>query len=174
VREIYDALYDISQEISYDPITRHEAELLANHMKIFKFLCNTVIWYNILKKVNIASKVLQKKEVDLSAAVEILTNTLEYLKKYRSDDGFSSALIDAKEIASDLDVELTFCKENSIRSRRKINSSIILILMNLCRILTPNSKLSFSIAFWMQYYNQWRSGSCSYSNTTYTSNSYTT
>jgi hypothetical protein len=107
------------QEISCDPITRHEAELLASHMKGFTFLCNTVIWYNILNKVNIASKVLQKKEVDLSAAVEILTNTLEYLKKYRLDDGFSSVLIDAKEIASDPDVEPTFCEENSVRSRRK-------------------------------------------------------
>jgi hypothetical protein len=86
-------------------------------MKSFKFICSTVIWYNILKKVNIASKVLQNKEVDLSAAMEILTNTLEYLKKYRSDDGFSSALIDAKEITSNLDAELTFCKENSIRSQ---------------------------------------------------------
>jgi hypothetical protein len=49
VGEIYDALYAISQEMSYDPITRHEAELLASHMKSFKFFCNTVIWYNILK-----------------------------------------------------------------------------------------------------------------------------
>jgi hypothetical protein len=63
--------------------------------------------------------VLQEKEVDLSAAVGILTNTLEYLKKYRSDDGFSITLIDDKEIASNLDVQPTFCKENSIRSRRK-------------------------------------------------------
>jgi hypothetical protein len=86
-------------------------------MKSFKFLCSTVIWYNILNKVNIASKVLHKKEVDQSAAMEILTNTLEYLKEYCSVDGFSSALIDAKEIASDLDVEPTFCKENSVRSR---------------------------------------------------------
>jgi hypothetical protein len=103
----------------YDTITRHEAELLTSHVKSFKFLCSTVIWYNILNNANIASKVLQKKVVDLSAAVEILTNTLEYLKKYRSDDSFSSALIDDKEIASDLDVEPTFCKENSVRSRRK-------------------------------------------------------
>jgi hypothetical protein len=42
--EIYDALYDISQEMSYDPITRYEAELLASHMKSFKFLCSAVIW----------------------------------------------------------------------------------------------------------------------------------
>jgi hypothetical protein len=64
----------------------------------------------------IASKVLQKKKVVLSAAMEILKNTLEYLRKYRSDDGFSSALIAAKEITSDLDVVPTFCKENSICS----------------------------------------------------------
>jgi hypothetical protein len=103
--------------MSYDPIIGHEAELL--YMKSFKFLFSNVIWHNISNKANIASKVLQNKEVDLSAAVDILTSTLEYLKKCRSDDGFSSALIDAKEIVSDLDVEPTFCKENSIRSRRK-------------------------------------------------------
>jgi hypothetical protein len=39
--EIYDAPYDIRQETSHDPITRHEAELLASHMKSFKFLCCT-------------------------------------------------------------------------------------------------------------------------------------
>jgi hypothetical protein len=39
--DIYDALYDISQKMSYDPITRHEAE--ASHMKSFKFLCSTII-----------------------------------------------------------------------------------------------------------------------------------
>jgi hypothetical protein len=115
--EIYDAVYDISQEMFYDLITRHEAELLTSHVKSFKFLCSTVILYNILKEVNITSKELQKKEVDLSAAVEILTNALEYLKKYRIGDGFSSALIDAKEIASDLDVELTAFREDSVRSR---------------------------------------------------------
>jgi hypothetical protein len=117
--------------------------------------------------------VLQKKEVDLSAAVEILTNTLVYLKKYHSDDGFSSALIDAKEIASHIDVQPTFEKKILFIHDEK-NSLTMRIPMNLCRILRPNSKLSFSIAFWMQYYNHWRRSSCSCSNTTYTSNFYTT
>jgi hypothetical protein len=48
--EIDYALYDICQEMSYDPITRHEAELPASHVKSFKFLCSTFIWYNILEK----------------------------------------------------------------------------------------------------------------------------
>jgi hypothetical protein len=75
-------------------------------MKTFKFICSTVIWYNIINKVNIASKVLKG---------EILTNTLQYLNKCCSLDGFSSCLIDAKQIASDFDVEYAFCKENPIR-----------------------------------------------------------
>jgi hypothetical protein len=32
--EIHDALYYISQEVSYDPITEHEVELLAYHMRV--------------------------------------------------------------------------------------------------------------------------------------------
>jgi hypothetical protein len=55
------SLYDISQEMPFDPIARHEAELLASHMKSFKFLCGSVIWYITLNKVSIASKVLRKK-----------------------------------------------------------------------------------------------------------------
>jgi hypothetical protein len=35
--EINDALYDISEEMSYDPTTQHEAELLENHMKFSSF-----------------------------------------------------------------------------------------------------------------------------------------
>jgi hypothetical protein len=61
VGEIYDALYDISQEMSYDPITTHEAELLTCHMKSFKFLCSTVIWYNILKLI-LPAKCYRKKK----------------------------------------------------------------------------------------------------------------
>jgi hypothetical protein len=72
-----------------------------------------------IKNFILPAKCYRKEEVDLSAAVEILRSTLEYPKKYGSDDSFSSALIDAKEIASDLDVELKFRKENSNRSRRK-------------------------------------------------------
>jgi hypothetical protein len=49
------SLYDIIQEMPYDPITRHEDELLASHMKSFKFLRSTVIWYNTLNKFNINS-----------------------------------------------------------------------------------------------------------------------
>jgi hypothetical protein len=130
------SLYDISQEMPYDPLTRHEAELLASHMKSFKFLCSTVIWYNTLNKVNIASKVLQKKEVYLSAAVEILTNTLEYLKKYCSGDGFSSALIQ-KKLLPILMLSLHFVKKILFVHDNEKRSSTMRILMNLCRILRP-------------------------------------
>jgi hypothetical protein len=45
--EIYDALYDISQEMSYNPTTRHEAELLASHMKSFKPLYAVLLFGTI-------------------------------------------------------------------------------------------------------------------------------
>jgi hypothetical protein len=49
-------------------------------------------------------------KVESTQSVGEIYDTLEYLKKYRSDDGFSSALIHDKENASNLDVEPTFCK----------------------------------------------------------------
>jgi hypothetical protein len=64
--EIYDALYDVSQEMSYDSITRHEAELLASHIKSFKFLCSTVIWYNILKILYCQQSATEKRSRPIS------------------------------------------------------------------------------------------------------------
>jgi hypothetical protein len=109
-------------------------------MKIFQLLCGTAISYTILNKINTASKQIHRK-VDRSAAMEILTNALEYLKKYHSDDGCSSILIDAKWTASDTDFELTMCKENSIFSWWKITVQLWDNLRSLQMILRPNSKL---------------------------------
>jgi hypothetical protein len=93
--------------VSYDPITEHEVELLEHYVKSFKFICSTVIWYSIFDKVNIAHKVLQKNE----AALEILTNIQQYLKKRHSDNDFDGILIDGRETDSSLDVEHTFLKK---------------------------------------------------------------
>jgi hypothetical protein len=41
--EIYNSIHEVSQEMSYDPITRHEAELLASNTKSFKFLRNSYL-----------------------------------------------------------------------------------------------------------------------------------
>lgn len=105
--------------MSYDPSFRHEAETLAQKMMQFQFSCCTVIWHNILNQINLTSKVMQNITIDISEAKMILNKTLEYLKKYRSDEGFEETVKEATTIAEDLDFEPTFAPQKFIRPRKK-------------------------------------------------------
>ena len=48
IGDIFDALYEISQDIFFGQITRLEAESLAKKIKNFNFVCCVVIWHSIL------------------------------------------------------------------------------------------------------------------------------
>ncbi|CAI6358832.1 unnamed protein product [Macrosiphum euphorbiae] len=117
--EIFDALYEISQDISFDQITRLEAESLAKKIKNFNFVCCVVIWHSILNQINLASKVLQKVTLDISGAENILSETINFLKKIRCDESFDKFLRDAETIALELDIEASFRQQTSIRPRKK-------------------------------------------------------
>uniref|UniRef100_A0A8C3HBI5 TTF-type domain-containing protein n=1 Tax=Chrysemys picta bellii TaxID=8478 RepID=A0A8C3HBI5_CHRPI len=107
------------EDLSYDPSFRHEAETLAQKMMQFQFSCCTVIWHNILNQINLTSKVMQNRTIDISEAKMILNKTLEYLKKYHSDEGFEETVKEATTIAEDLDFEPTFAPQQFIRPRKK-------------------------------------------------------
>lgn len=47
-----------------------------------------------------------------------LNNLKKFLKAYRSDEGFNDLLIDAKEIASSLDIEPKFIKQRGLKPRK--------------------------------------------------------
>ncbi|XP_065658710.1 uncharacterized protein LOC136083237 [Hydra vulgaris] len=117
--EIFDAVFEISQDISYDPSSRHEAEVLTQKMKNFKFFCCTVIWFNTLNQVNLASKVIQNIEIDISEAKQTLNKTVNFLKLYRSDEAFEKVISDAELTAAELDLESSFLFKVSIRPRFK-------------------------------------------------------
>ncbi|KAL4122325.1 hypothetical protein QTP88_014679 [Uroleucon formosanum] len=117
--EIFDSLYEISQDTSFDQITRLEAESLAKKIKNFNFVCCVVIWHSILNQINLASKVLQKVTLDISGAENILSETINFLKKIRYDESFDKFLKDAETIALELDIEASFTQQISIRPRKK-------------------------------------------------------
>ncbi|XP_065672213.1 uncharacterized protein LOC136090037 [Hydra vulgaris] len=88
-------------------------------MKNFKFCCCTVIWFNISKQVNFASKVIQNIEIDISEAKQTLNKIVNFLKLYRSDEAFEKVISDAELIVAELDLEPSFSFEVSIRPRFK-------------------------------------------------------
>jgi hypothetical protein len=74
-----------------------------------------VIWYEVLFHVNLVSKSMQSECLDLSDATKIIDKCLKFLKKYR-DEGFTTALIAAKDIAEEADISPQF---EAVRSRKK-------------------------------------------------------
>lgn len=112
-----DALVEAADTTS-DAKSRAEATSLANTLKSFTFLVTLVIWYDLLIQVNVASKVMQQKDMQLDVTVKILENTVQFLREFR-ETGFEKSLV-ARELAEQLDMttdEMVFRNENARRRR---------------------------------------------------------
>lgn len=79
--------------------------------------CN--LWYSILNLINLASKVSQKVTLDITGTENILSESIFFIKKIRSDDRFDAFLKNAKTIATELDIENSFTHQTPIRLRKK-------------------------------------------------------
>ncbi|XP_025198869.1 zinc finger MYM-type protein 1-like [Melanaphis sacchari] len=101
--QIYNALIKLSEVENIDAGTRHEAVSLADQLTDFKFLISLVVWYDILFQVNLVSKSMQAKAIDLINGFNMLKSALEFIKNYR--DQFDQILVKAKAIADELGVD---------------------------------------------------------------------
>ncbi|XP_022830235.1 zinc finger MYM-type protein 1-like [Spodoptera litura] len=106
--EIYDALYEITNNLSYDPKAKYDAKCLAEKICTFSFICSLNVWHIILTKVNFVSKILQSVDMNLQVALDALTDLKKILIKIRTDTNFEEIVSDAKKIAEKLDVETEF------------------------------------------------------------------
>lgn len=116
---VYDALYNLFDDASRDANTRNLSKSLLTKIKSFKFICSIVIWYNILTKINIVNKAMQKSDMVLPKISEMLKQVNNYLKECRSDNSFETILAEAATTAKEIDCETTFPKVGTIRPRKK-------------------------------------------------------
>ncbi|KAJ8875338.1 hypothetical protein PR048_023233 [Dryococelus australis] len=65
-----------------------------------------------------ASKVLQRENMDTSTAVELIGKIKSFLQPMRSDKSFEETMVDAKETAETLDIEAQFPAELPVRPRK--------------------------------------------------------
>lgn len=100
-----------------DASARDEASGLLNQLKQFKFLCSIIIWYEILNRINPVSKLMQRKDFDLSLVMDLLKTTKDFFQNSRSDEFFNQLLVDARELADEIDAEASF--KNTIRHRAR-------------------------------------------------------
>lgn len=118
IEEVYDALYEASQDQKLDAFGRNSALGLLKKLQSFKFLCCLVTWYEILHKTNMVSKLLQNVTNDLQSSMDLIKSVRSFLEKMRSDQGLNSVIIDAKELAEKINVPAEFEKEHQVRPRK--------------------------------------------------------
>ncbi|XP_022870548.1 zinc finger MYM-type protein 1-like [Olea europaea var. sylvestris] len=78
--QIRDALLDLV-ESNENPKVKNEAESLTTHeLQNFEFLLSMIIWYRLLHAVNIVSKFLQTKSMDIDHAIDLLQGLVSFLE----------------------------------------------------------------------------------------------
>lgn len=120
--EIYDALFECSQDQKrLDAFARNKASSLAEKLKNYQFICCLVTWHMILFRINLVSKKLQEVDFDISRALELISSTKDIFNEARSDAGFEKMLVDCREVAEsiDVDVEPKFPEISQLRPRKK-------------------------------------------------------
>ncbi|XP_044741900.1 zinc finger MYM-type protein 1-like [Chrysoperla carnea] len=109
--EIYDSLIELAEECS-TPIGQHEAKCLAMKIKSYKFICSTVIWYEILEKLNVkvtelTTEVmeLKKENIELKRTVD---NQKQLFKNIDSKQRMKNIIVFGIPEENDEDVEKKF------------------------------------------------------------------
>jgi hypothetical protein len=93
-----------------------EATGLRKEMQSFEFVIVLVMWYEILKTVDLVSKLLQTKNMDLHKAANLLRVATEKLKKYRNS--FHEVHEDAKKLAEKWGVTPAFSEKRARAKKR--------------------------------------------------------
>ena len=112
-------------EASDDPKIKSEAKCLAEYeLEDFEFLLGMTIWYDILHAINLVSKSLQSKYMHIDVALDQLKCLVSYFESYR-ENGFTSAMISAKEIANEMGVKSQFRERCVIRRKIQFDEPIV-------------------------------------------------
>ena len=109
-------------ETSDDPKTFRDAKSLLSDIIDFEFLFDIIIWYNILSVINRVSKMLQSKDIVIDVAISHLKALISLFETYR-ETGFESDKIIAKEIATQMKIEPTFCEKRIIYRKKQFDEN---------------------------------------------------
>lgn len=108
LKNICDSLAEIAHDDTKDIKSRGMAQSILEKITVFKFICSIVIWYNLLTKVNVISKLCQSPKVEISECLKTLNNLCEYIQKIRSDEGFEQFIQEGKSLAEKVNVTPEF------------------------------------------------------------------
>ena len=114
--KIREALLDVRDKAT-DPVIKIEAQSLAEEIGSYRFSICTVVWHDILTKIQHVSKLLQSETMQMDVAVDLLRKTEASLVSYR-DNGFASAQVSPKEMCEEMNVEAVL-KQKRLRTTKR-------------------------------------------------------
>lgn len=117
IDEVYDAVYEATTAAKMDAYGKSTATGIAKKLSDFRFFCCLITWYDVLFKINV-NKTLQKKVVNLQSALKLIESVKAFLGSMRSENGLSSVITDAKELADKLGISPEFTDEVLVRPRK--------------------------------------------------------
>ncbi|XP_058222957.1 uncharacterized protein LOC131332676 [Rhododendron vialii] len=121
--QIRDALVILANTTT-EALAKSEAKSLVTHeLENFEFLFCIAIWYNLLFVVNSVSKLLQSEDMDIDVAVKQLKGLITYFERYR-ENGFVEAMVEAKEMASEMKIEPSFVEKCIICRKKQFDEDI--------------------------------------------------
>ncbi|XP_061998873.1 uncharacterized protein LOC133716162 [Rosa rugosa] len=121
--QIRAALQQLANVDDLDGAQKCEAEMLADYaFANFEFLLGMIIWYDMLYDVDLVSKKLQSKDMDIGDAIKLLEGLVSFFIKYR-EYGFTSAMISAREIALEMEIEPIFCEKRRTCRKKQFDEN---------------------------------------------------
>ncbi|XP_020266691.1 zinc finger MYM-type protein 1-like [Asparagus officinalis] len=103
---------------SEDAKTKSEAESLVTAIHNFEFLLGMIIWYDVFFAINMVSKKLQNKNMNINTTMNQVRDVMLYFENFRND-GFEKSLDIARSVAFDMNVDPTFpTKRRIIRKKQ--------------------------------------------------------
>ncbi|KAK9709387.1 hypothetical protein QE152_g26647 [Popillia japonica] len=106
ISDISDALKDLAENTT-DCQSVSECHSIEKEITTYEFVVSLVIWYDILTKINVISKMWQSENMHLDVAIQHLDAFTNWLDNYR-ENGFQSSLVTAREIAEENDIDRQF------------------------------------------------------------------
>ncbi|PWA91074.1 zinc finger MYM-type protein 1 [Artemisia annua] len=116
--DVREALLEVGEKDNDDATASAANSLAEKELGDLEFVVSIVIWYQLLREVNIVSKKLQLKDMHLDIAIKEIHRLIQYFKDYR-EIGYSKAIEEAKEIASELGIDPIFPQKRLIQRKKQ-------------------------------------------------------
>ncbi|XP_076037228.1 zinc finger MYM-type protein 1-like [Oratosquilla oratoria] len=114
--KVREALLEVRASTA-DPAIKIEVQALVEEVGSYRFSIRTVVWYDILRKVQTVNKLLQSQCMHLDVVVDILKKDETSHVNYR-DTGFADAQTSAKDVCEEMNVEAAL-KQKRLRTTKR-------------------------------------------------------